>query len=594
MKQFLGWMLVGGAIAAPVQAEQPLFLAYPPPNHETTADQIFLIGTAAAGGEVEVNGQVIQRSEAGHFAPSFPLEMGENRFTLRYGSQELTTVVTRLPSQPPAPQGLAFGEGSLRPNGAIARLPGEPICFGAIAPPQTQVSVLLNGQVIPLQAQGQQTSLPSNLSVLTQQNQPQTAGDRGVFQGCSTFSTPGVLGTPEFQLSLGGQTHREMGAGPVEILSPANLAVVAVTTEEAIARTGPASDYSRLTPLPKGSQAAVTGQEGDWLRLDYGAWLRQSETEPLRGTSAIRTTSGDPARSIIRSARSRSVPGWTEIVFPLEVPVPVSVQQGDDFLTLSLYNTTAQTDIIRLDDDPIIDRLDWQQVSPSRIDYRFQLKSEQQWGHKLRYEGSSLVLSLRHPPARPNRRRPLEGVTVLLDPGHGSENDLGARGPTGYPEKDVALRVSQQVRDRLEARGAKVVMTREGDDDLYPQDRVDVINQQEPTLALSLHYNALPDNGDAENTQGLAAFWYHPQAHSLAVFLHNYLTETLDRPSYGVFWNNLALTRPAVAPAVMLELGFMIHPEEYEWIVDSEAQEDLAEAIAEGVSQWVSQTTRQP
>ena len=160
--------------------------------------------------------------------------------------------------------------------------------------------------------------------------------------------------------------------------------------------------------------------------------------------------------------------------------------------------------------------------------------------------------------------------------------------------KRPALRVSQQVRDRLEARGAKVVMTREGDDDLYPQDRVDIINQQEPTLALSLHYNALPDSGDAENTQGLSAFWYHPQAHSLAVFLHNYLTETLDRPSYGVFWNNLALTRPAVAPAVMLELGFMIHPEEYEWIVDPEAQEDLAEAIAEGVSRWVSQSTRQP
>jgi len=32
-----------------------------------------------------------------------------------------------------------------------------------------------------------------------------------------------------------------------------------------------------------------------------------------------------------------------------------------------------------------------------------------------------------------------------------------------------------------------------------------------------------------------------------------------------VFWNNLALTRPSVAPAVLLELGFMINPVEFEW-----------------------------
>jgi N-acetylmuramoyl-L-alanine amidase len=166
---------------------------------------------------------------------------------------------------------------------------------------------------------------------------------------------------------------------------------------------------------------------------------------------------------------------------------------------------------------------------------------------------------------------------------------LGARGPTGYPEKDVTLVVSNLIRDRLIARGATVYMTREGDVDLYPQDRVALIDQLEPTIALSIHYNALPDAGDAENTAGIGMFWYQPQAHSLAVFLHNYLVNRLDRPSYGVFWNNLALTRPTVTPAVLLELGFMINPDEFEWIVDPQSQEQLAEAIAAGVQQWVNQ-----
>jgi len=181
----------------------------------------------------------------------------------------------------------------------------------------------------------------------------------------------------------------------------------------------------------------------------------------------------------------------------------------------------------------------------------------------------------------------LQGITILLDPGHGSENDLGARGPTGYPEKDVNLVVSTLLRDELIERGATVVMTREGDDDLYPGDRVDIINELEPDLALSIHYNALPDSGDAVNTAGIGTFWYHPQAHSLAVFLHNYLVDTLDRPSYGVFWNNLALTRPTVAPAVLLELGFMINPDEFEWITDPNSQRQLADALADGIVAWM-------
>ncbi|NJL88201.1 MAG: N-acetylmuramoyl-L-alanine amidase, partial [Leptolyngbyaceae cyanobacterium SM1_1_3] len=335
----------------------------------------------------------------------------------------------------------------------------------------------------------------------------------------------------------------------------------------------------RLTPLPRGTRAAVTGREGDWLRLDYGGWIRAGETE-----IAERAT---PPRSLIRSVRSQIAPGATEVLLPLQVPVPVSVDQTADSLTLTLYNTVPQTDTIFFNDDPVVERLDWRPVLPDRVAYTFQFKTAQQWGYSLRYEGTTLILSLRHPPARGNSRLPLQGSTILIDPGHGSAEDLGARGPTGYPEKDVTLIVSKLLRDRLQARGATVVMTREGDDDLYPGDRVAMIEQIAPTLALSLHYNALPDSGDALNTAGVGTFWYHAQAHDLAVFLHNYLAAKLNRPSYGVFWNNLALTRPAIAPSVLLELGFMINPDEFEWITDLQAQQQLAEALAAGIEQWL-------
>lgn len=567
--------------AFPAQAQRALVLAYPPANHETIANQIFLIGTAPPKGTVLVNGQPIDRTSAGHFAPSFPLKVGKNRFTLRYGKQEVFVDVTRLPDQPEIPAGSAFAKDSLTPAVDIARLPDEWLCFGAIAPANARVSVQLAGQSIPLASPSQKVDLPDNAAILTQKNQPVANTTLGYYKGCTRTVLLGDLGKPEFQLTLNGQTTAQTGTGNIRILSPTQLEVAEVIADNGAARTGPSTDYSRLTPLPKGTQATVTGYEGEWVRLDYGAWINRKEVQIQKATA--------PPKSLIRSIRARQVDGWTEVVFPLQLPVPISVQQGDRTFTLTLYNTTAQTDIIKLDDDPLIQRLDWQQVQPGQVQYTFNLKTTQQWGYKLRYEGTSLILSLRHPPQMKGQGKsaPLAGMTILLDPGHGGPEDSGAVGPTGTLERSVALTISKLVQEQLLQRGAKVIMTREKDVDLSLKDRIDLINKTQPTLALSLHYNALPDNGDAIKTKGVAAFWYNTQAHSLAVFLHNYLVKTLKRPSYGVFWNNLALTRPAVAPTVLLELGFMINPIEYEWIVNPREQKRLAIAIADGVTQWL-------
>lgn len=574
-------VVMGIGITSVAWANQPLSVVYPPDGHETTAAKIFLIGTAPTEGEVTINGEAVARSPGGHFAPSFPLAVGENIFTLRHQSQELTLRITRS-SATFVPVGNTFAEGSLTPAVDIARLPNEPICFSAIAPASANVTVALNSQTIALLPQSS-VDLPPNSAVLTLSNQPIATPTASLYQGCTAAMAPGELGTPEFGLTLNGATVRQTGLGRVTVLSPAQVEVVEVIAESGTARTGPSTDYSRLTPLPKGTRARITGREGEWLRFDYGGWIRASETQVI-------PNAGLPS-TLIRSLRASPVGEWTEISFPLQVPVPVSVQPGNQTFTLTLHNTTAQTDTFLLNDDPVIERLDWQQVAPGQVQYTFNLKSKQQWGYKLRYEGTTLILSLRHPPrigqGNESEAKPLTGVQILLDPGHGGPEDLGARGPTGYPEKEVALIVSQQLRERLEARGAEVIMTREGDIDLYPQDRAAMINQLEPTIALSLHYNALPDDGDAVNTAGIGAFWYNASAHDLAVFLHQYLVETLDRPSYGVFWNNLALTRPTVAPAVLLELGFMINPNEFEWIVDSEAQDRLADALAAGVTQWL-------
>ncbi|MGK7954536.1 MAG: N-acetylmuramoyl-L-alanine amidase, partial [Crocosphaera sp.] len=219
-------------------AQQPLYLAYPPQNHKTTAEQIFLIGTASPQGEVTVNGQKIQRSNQGHFAPSFPLKLGVNRFVLRHNNKTLNLTVTRNSITPNIPSGGGFAENSLSPNQSISVLPNTPVCFGAIASPNANVSVKIANQTIPLLPQSELVQLPANSAILVDSNEP-IINSITNYQGCTKFDQIGNLGTPNFQLNLNNQTITQRGKGTVNILNPDQLKIVEVIANAGVARTGP-------------------------------------------------------------------------------------------------------------------------------------------------------------------------------------------------------------------------------------------------------------------------------------------------------------------------------------------------------------------
>ncbi len=586
-------------LPVPPVAPQPrspsstLLVVYPPVGYSTTASQIFLVGSAPATGSVLVNGQQIRRSATGNFSPSFPLSVGENKFIVEYSGQSKTIAVVRTLAQPELPID-GFAKDSLYPNVPIARLPGELICLSAIAPPNSIVTALLGQQSLPLVPDASTTILADNLSVLTGKLEAQAV--TGTYQGCMALSQPfgqigatgnvstggdtlgRTLGKPIYELKLpDGRSIRETAKGTIDVLDPARLTTVEVTASPGVARTGSNSEFARLTPLPKGVRDRVTGKDGIWQRLSYGAWIKETETKVV-------SRSGVPVESLVSGVTSRLVSDWTELRIPLQTPVPITVNQTDRTVQLTLHHTISQAGIQRLVNNPTISHVTWQQITPTQIQYTLHLKTNQAWGYKTRYEGNLLVLSLRNPPVLTNN---LKGIKILLDPGHGSSEDLGSVGNGGIPEKDVTIVVSKLLRDRLTKRGATVIMTREGDDDIGPNERAQLITKVEPTIALSLHYNALPDGGDAEKTQGLSAFWYHPQSQSLAQFLHDYVTQKLDRKSDNVFWNNLALARPTVAPSILIELGYMINPEEYAWITNPVQQNKLADTLADGIEAWL-------
>ena len=94
------------------------------------------------------------------------------------------------------------------------------------------------------------------------------------------------------------------------------------------------------------------------------------------------------------------------------------------------------------------------------------------------------------PPAGKPGGRTNRLVIVAIDPGHGGE-DPGAIGPSGLREKDVALAVARQLRERLNAQpGMRAMLTRDADFFVPLQDRVRKARRVQADLFVSIHADA--------------------------------------------------------------------------------------------------------
>jgi N-acetylmuramoyl-L-alanine amidase len=86
---------------------------------------------------------------------------------------------------------------------------------------------------------------------------------------------------------------------------------------------------------------------------------------------------------------------------------------------------------------------------------------------------------------------PVGGLrTVVIDPGHGGDDD-GVRGSGGALEKNITLAVARKLKASLESRlGIRVLLTRDGDQNVGLDERAALANNNKADLLLSLHANA--------------------------------------------------------------------------------------------------------
>jgi N-acetylmuramoyl-L-alanine amidase len=223
--------------------------------------------------------------------------------------------------------------------------------------------------------------------------------------------------------------------------------------------------------------------------------------------------------------------------------------------------------------------------------------------------------------------------TIVLDAGHGG-NDHGAN--RSYEdigriaEKDITLAITLKVGAMLEKnKDFKVIYTRKIDE--YPSlsDRTNLANRSKADLFISIHCNSSkrptaygtetfvqgPDQNDTnlevakrendvifldeKDKQTFGS--YDPSSPESLIALKlqqsKYLESSLllgglveenfvnkdKRTSRGVWQKNLHVLRMNAMPSVLIETGFINHPEESHYLASEKGQDEIAESIYKAV-----------
>lgn len=192
----------------------------------------------------------------------------------------------------------------------------------------------------------------------------------------------------------------------------------------------------------------------------------------------------------------------------------------------------------------------------------------------------------------------LRGKIVVVDPGHGG-TDPGAIGPWGTREKQLNLDLALQVKASLEQAGAKVLMTRTTDVDVFGPKatdreelwaRVKVANFNQADVFISIHHNSSVNR----DRNGTSTYYYQKTTYDM--LLAGLIQETMLRAGglgdMGVRPANFFVVKNTTMPAALLEVGFVSNPQEEKLLGNGAFQQKMAQAIVAGLDQFFLETAK--
>jgi len=198
-----------------------------------------------------------------------------------------------------------------------------------------------------------------------------------------------------------------------------------------------------------------------------------------------------------------------------------------------------------------------------------------------------------------NKGGVLSGKLICIDPGHGGSaaTDSYRQGPTGEREEWIDLRVGLLLKEILEEKGAKVLMTRSSDVPFPLAERSKLAVDNKADFFISIHHNATADpsvnfpiiyyHGIASENQAGVAFG-KLLSKNLTKYMYKTKTPVSVVSDFTIFSGagSSVLRGTYGIPGVLAEASLFTNPEEEARLKTKEHNYNEALAIAKSIEKF--------
>lgn len=226
------------------------------------------------------------------------------------------------------------------------------------------------------------------------------------------------------------------------------------------------------------------------------------------------------------------------------------------------------------------------EVSTKGGNTTFRFKQNRISAYEVTDEGDSYAIRVKNP-------KEVYDKVLLLDAGHGGK-DPGTSG-NGMQEKNLNLTIAQKIAQKLQGSGIKVYMTR--DSDVYPENSTRAKTANDiADLMVSIHMNSGPETANGTET----LYQVHANdngarltSKQLAEILQGKVVSATGNTNRGAkLWTDVLILNRTTVPAVIVEVIFITNTGDALKISNPAYQDQVAQAIADGIQEAVKYPLR--
>jgi N-acetylmuramoyl-L-alanine amidase len=208
-----------------------------------------------------------------------------------------------------------------------------------------------------------------------------------------------------------------------------------------------------------------------------------------------------------------------------------------------------------------------------------ELTHRQHWGYRIYYSGKKLVIRIKRQPEEltPDKMR------IAIDAGHGGSNTgaLGVR--TGIQEKKYTLLIAKELEKELKDCEANVYMTRTKDTALGMNERIEMVEKEDPDFLVSIHLNS----SIKDSVKGVSTYYRYIGFRPLSQHILDAMVQ-LGLAEFGNVGSfNFALNGPTDYPNCLVEVAFLSNRDDEQLILDPQFHKAVARQITEGIRNWL-------